>query len=179
MAFTAIILCNPNHAYITAPVGTSYPPQISSTSTTSSTYNPSRTTTTRTTTTTTITSTAKQTSQPNPTTHHRPQSPYQTPPPSQPHNPTTPPHTPHPPLPTQTPNMCQYTYTLFSCGHGNHIFAEDIELCPTQRLLSPYGPSPYDGLECPASVGICEGVNDWLCDECTEVWDLEAVCERE
>lgn len=98
-----------------------------------------------------------------------------------PHNPN---HNPiHPPTPTEQQEkkrkMCQYTYTLFTCGHGTHIWAEDIELCPTHRLLSAHGPSPFDGLECPSSVGTCEGVNDWLCDECTEVWDLELGCERD
>ena len=73
--------------------------------------------------------------------------------------------------------MCTYTYTLYACGHATHLPATSIVVCPTHRLLSAHGPSPYDALECPRSVGVCDGVNDWLCDECTEVWDLEA--ERE
>lgn len=76
--------------------------------------------------------------------------------------------------------MCNYTFSHFACLHGTLTWAEDVELCQTARLISAYagpGTGAFDGLECPAAVAVCDGINDLLCGDCSEVWDLEG--ERE
>lgn len=49
----------------------------------------------------------------------------------------------------------------------------DVEYC-TNRPLNPHGPhSAVPDLDCPRIEAICEGVENWLCLECSETINLE------
>ena len=73
---------------------------------------------------------------------------------------------------TNFTKMCQYYYAYYDCGCDITIWLDEAETC-ANRYLDGYGGDYFFPLMCPNAVIVCDGNSGYVCDECSEDWDLE------